>query len=95
MSNTARILRSSRREALFTAAVWILACGWTVGYSAFAGYRADPNPQFVAGMPAWVAWGIVAPWVLCTVVTVWYAFFGIRDEDLGEEHAPGEGLAGE
>jgi len=76
---------AARREALFTAGLWVLACGWTVGFSAFFGYRPEPAPRLILGMPAWVFGGIVAPWLVCTVVTCWFALRGIRDEDLGRE----------
>jgi hypothetical protein len=40
-------------------------------------------------MPEWVVWGIVAPWIVSTLITCWYALWGMRDEDLGEEQATG------
>ena len=83
MDSTA-ILRSSRREALVTATLWVLAGGYTVGYAKLFAYRAGP-PDLIYGIPAWVIWGVILPWVVCTVVTCWYAMCGIRDEDLGEE----------
>ena len=89
---TAAVLRSSRREALFVAVMWVLFCAITVGVSALLGYRKDAVPQLILGMPAWVFWGVITPWMVCTLITVWYAFFGIRDEDLGEE-AAGEDAA--
>lgn len=78
------ILRNSRREALFTAAVWVLACLYTVGYAGLFAYRRG-EPELLWGIPSWVIWGVVAPWVVCTGVTCWYAMCGIQDEDLGEE----------
>lgn len=92
--DTATILRNSRREALFTVAVWVLACAYTVGYAGLFAYRRDAAPALTWGMPSWVVWGVVLPWIVCTAVTCWYAMCGILDEDLGEEaetaHANGE-----
>lgn len=80
----ASVLQSSRREARFVAIVWLLACAYTVGHAALFAYRKEA-PALVLGMPAWVLWGVLAPWVACTAVTCWFALRGIRDEDLGEE----------
>jgi hypothetical protein len=91
---TAAVLRSSRREAIFVAVMWVLFSAYTVGYSALFGYRQDAAPHLVFGMPAWVFWGVVVPWFTCTLITCWYAFFGIRDEDLGEENTAGGGTDG-
>jgi hypothetical protein len=87
MNPAARVLQSSRREALFTAAVWIAACAWTVGYAALFAYRKEP-PPLILGMPGWFVWGVVAPWLACAAVTCWFAFWGIRDEDLDAGAAP-------
>jgi hypothetical protein len=85
MSRPTTVLESSRREALFVAVVWLAACAYTVGYAALFAYRAEAEPALIAGMPAWVAWGILAPWAVCTALTCWFAFWGMRDADLGEE----------
>jgi hypothetical protein len=76
---------ASRHEAWFVVALWLLSCAYTVGYAALFGYRTEPQPRLVFGMPSWVLYGIVAPWLVCTLVTCWFALRGIKDEDLGEE----------
>lgn len=83
--DSSAVLQSSRREARFTIMVWVLACAWTVGFSALFGYRRGETPVLLYGIPSWVIGGVVFPWIVCTVITVWYAFRGIRDEDLGQE----------
>jgi hypothetical protein len=83
-------MESSRREALGVAAVWIIACVWVVGYAFLNAYKVEATPTLVLGMPAWVFWGVIAPWFVVLAVTVWAAFWGIRDEDLGEDHADDE-----
>jgi len=37
------------------------------------------------GMPHWVFWGVVMPWVTTMIVSIWFALFCIRDDELGEE----------
>lgn len=84
--DSAAILRNSRREAVFTVIVWVLACLYTVGYAGLFAYRGPgEQPELIGGMPSWVVWGVVLPWFACTAVTCWYAMCGIVDEDLGEE----------
>ena len=64
--------------------VWAAATIWSVGYCARAGYGQSTEPlSFVLWFPAWVFWGVVAPWLACIVVSLWYAFVLMRDEDLG------------
>lgn len=84
-STVAAVLRSARREALFVAVVWVLACGYTVGYSALFGYGQSAAPTLIYGIPSWVLWGIFLPWSVTSLVTCWFAFFGMKDEDLGEQ----------
>ena len=84
-STVLSVLQSARREALFVAVVWILACVHTVGYSALFGYYRSGPPVLILGIPSWVFWGVFAPWGVVTLVTCWYAFFGMKDEDLGED----------
>jgi hypothetical protein len=77
--------QSSRREALFVALLWVVSCLYTVGYAALFAYRKEPNPHLLLGMPSWVFWGVIAPWAVCTFITIWFAFCGMQEEALGEE----------
>jgi hypothetical protein len=85
MNSSNPVLESSRREAVFVMTLWVLACAYTVGYAALFAYRVEPVPTLILGMPSWVFWGILAPWTVCTGLTLWFALCGIRDEDLGED----------
>jgi hypothetical protein len=76
---------ATRREALFVVILWLTACAYTVGYAALFAYREQPSPSLVLGMPSWVFWGVIAPWTVCTAITLWFSLRGIQDEDLGEE----------
>jgi len=76
----------ARREALIIFAVWVLALIWAVPYCYFNGYDTDTaNLKTVWGVPAWVFWGIVAPWLAANVFTFWFCFSYMADDDLGEE----------
>ena len=66
--------------------VWAAATAWSVGYCAAHGYGQSAEPlTFVLWFPAWVFWGVVAPWLVCIVVSLWYALVLMRDEDLGAD----------
>ena len=76
----------TRREALIIFAVWILALLWAVPYCYIKGYGLDGAAlETVWGVPVWVFWGIVAPWLAANVFTFWFCFSFMADDDLGEE----------
>ena len=80
------VLRSARREALVVFATWLCALVYTVTYCARHGYnRSADDLQFVLGFPDWVFWGIVVPWGVCFVVSWWFSYVFMTDEDLGKE----------
>lgn len=97
----ASLYRHARREAILVMLVWALALVWTLGYCYLHGYRhaanswvvqaglarpvAEQEFRQVAGLPEWVTYGILAPWLACTAVTIVFALFVIRDDDLGTE----------
>jgi hypothetical protein len=80
------ILRSSRREALVVLALWTVACVYSLSVSFSFGYQRDPDSlTFVLGVPDWVFWGVLVPWIACTAASFWVSHYLIADEDLGQE----------
>jgi hypothetical protein len=79
------VLRSSRREALVALVIWLSAMAYTVGFSLWQGYGHQPGemPSLVLGIPAWLVWGVIAPWLVCIVVSCWFAYGWMSDEPLG------------
>ena len=67
--------------------------GQTIGFCGLYGYRTHPAapPPLVMGIPDWVCWGVLAPWTVVLILTVWFAFWGMRDVDLGEEREAHDG----
>ena len=46
------------------------------------------------GIPAWAFWGVFVPWVVCILVTLWFAFVWMKDDpDTMKESSGGEGHA--
>jgi len=37
------------------------------------------------GIPDWVFYGVVAPWIACIAATFWFCLFVFREDDLGSE----------
>lgn len=89
------IVSSSRREAVVFALLWLATLLYTVGYCFTHGYERKLDGSlsemtFVFGWPDWVFWGLVVPWGTCTVVSIFFATFVMRDAPLGEESTSGE-----
>ena len=79
----------SRREALVILGLWVAMLLWAVPYCYLNGYAGDVDPEQVRtvwGLPSWVFWGIVAPWIFADLFTIWFCFFYMVDDDLGEAH---------
>jgi hypothetical protein len=80
------LVRTARQEAWLVAGLWISALIWSVGYSYLNGYGATTDKlQFTLGFPSWIFWGVVAPWVLCAVLSLFITRALMTDEELGGE----------
>lgn len=77
-----------RREARTALVIWFLALCWTVPVSYLTGYPGedfDPATlSTVLGIPSWAFWGVMLPWGLCLVATVWFCLFYMQDDHLGD-----------
>ena len=76
---------NSRREAIVIFGSWVVALIWAVPYCYLNGYNvADPEKiKTVFGIPAWLFWGIAAPWIVANLFTTWFCFAYMKDDDLG------------
>ena len=80
------VVRSSRREAIAIALIWVTAFAYSVTYCYSQGYDRDPETlTLIWGVPDWCFWGVVAPWVLCVLLSWLLAHWFMRDEELGPE----------
>jgi hypothetical protein len=105
--SAARLFRHARREAVIVLVVWALALAWTVSYCYLRGYqheedswvvraglaqpRTADNFHQVAGLPDWVVFGILLPWLGCVAFTVFFCQFLMTDDELGAEADEGGG----
>src|SRR5262245_588172 len=95
------LLRHAKREAALVMVLWLAALVWTVVSCYLHGYQHAPdawvvrhglatprtaeNLRTILGMPDWAFWGVFVPWLVCTVATVGFSLFVMRDDPLGEE----------
>ena len=78
----------SRREAILIASAWAVGLVWAVPYCYLNGYGLPPgeiNTTF--GVPTWLFWGILIPWIVADLFTAWFCFFYFVEDDLGEDRA--------
>ena len=84
----------SLRELKVILVLFAIFCGWSILVCWLSGYE-NPHDSgveiaMVLGMPAWVFWGIFLPWIAVDVVAVWFCFFFMKVDDLGE-HSGADG----
>lgn len=82
---------NSRREAIVIFLIWLAALLWCVPCCYLLGFEPQnaESLKTILGVPAWLFWGIALPWLVADALTVWVAFFFMKDEELevveGEE----------
>ncbi len=42
---------------------------------------ASLTTPFALGIPDWVFWGITVPWFVCVLVSIWFCFVYMKDDD--------------
>jgi hypothetical protein len=91
------VVRAARRESKVALATWLVAMIYSITYCYVNGYeRPVDTLTFVLWFPDWVFWGIIAPWLVCTLLSIVFAFGFMGNEPLGEDvvndrHALDEG----
>ena len=78
---------NSRREAIIIFFVWFVGLIWAVPFCYLNGYVDDFDPENFSttlGVPTWLFWGILVPWLAADVFTTWFCFCYMKDDDLGE-----------
>jgi hypothetical protein len=77
----------ARKEAVIIFLVWLATLLWAVPYCYLNGYMHNVEIDELAtvwGMPSWIFWGILVPWLVADVFTTWFCFWYMADDDLGE-----------
>jgi hypothetical protein len=87
-----QLLRHARREGLLIMVVWGACLLWSMVVGYFMGYRRPSNEMtLILGMPDWIFWSVVLPWVLCLGFSVWFCFRYMADDDLGRDSVEDSG----
>ncbi|MGI6075167.1 MAG: DUF997 family protein [Pyramidobacter sp.] len=76
--NYALCLKEFKIAAVTTMAYILICCClcW------FLGYNKEPSQiTLIAGIPSWIVWGVVVPWVVMVIFTVIYSFFIMEGDD--------------
>lgn len=82
---------NSKREAKVILGVFALFALYTVFTCYAFGLRqqaVNAEPQdfsLLFGMPSWVAWGVVLPWLLANIVTGWFCFGFMKHDALVDD----------
>jgi hypothetical protein len=95
------LYRHALQEVWVTLVVWFIALIWVVGYCYLKGYQhaadswvvrnglaeAHTPGEFktILGFPEWAFYGVVVPWLCCTLFTIVYCGWFMHDDDLGAE----------
>lgn len=79
------LLVHARHEMIVAACVWFVSMIYSLGVCYIWGYgRQAATLTFVLGFPDWIFWGVVFPWGLCTLFSIAFALFYMRDDELEE-----------
>ncbi|MCB9383385.1 MAG: hypothetical protein H6509_02125 [Bryobacterales bacterium] len=65
--------RRQRLEAIVALLIWACAGVWVI--TASYTLSAERPIRLIGGIPHWVVWGILVPWVTAFVVHTWYSLF--------------------
>lgn len=91
---------NSLRELKILSGLGFLALAYTIGYSSQFGYSVSSpeNLKTVLGMPHWIFWGVLVPWIVTAALTIGFALFVMRDDDedlVASESCEASGADGE
>ncbi len=82
------LVGSARRELVVVLVFAVVFALWSVGFGAAFGYDKPAEGaaiRLVMGMPWWVFWGVIAPWGVASLFTLWFALFFMKDHDLSRD----------
>ena len=74
----------TRKEACIIFSVWVVAFLWTVPVSYALGFPKDPSVELpvILGIPRWLFLGVLTPWSIAVLFTLWFCSSVMKDADL-------------
>jgi len=81
------VFANAKRETKVLLFTFLAFMVWSVGVSFYLGYGVEPEiiETRILGMPRWVFWGVLVPWVVATLFTIWFAWFFMMNDSLDVE----------
>ena len=67
-------------EARWIVVAWCLCAVWVLGGSYLLPPTTPDSPRIFLGMPMWIAVGVVLPWALATIFTIWFSLAVMSDD---------------
>ncbi len=76
--NYSLCLKEFKIAAASTMAYILVCCGlcWLLGYN-----KEPSQIALIGGIPSWVVWGVIVPWVVMVFFTIVYGFFIMEGDD--------------
>jgi len=80
------VVLHARREALVILGAFAVCLVWSVGWCYLAGYHEPTGAKLATalGMPSWVFWGVLVPWLAADLFAFWFCLRFMADDPLGE-----------
>lgn len=80
------VFTNAKRETTVLLMTFLVFLFWSVGVSFYLGYGVEPEiiQTRIWGMPRWVFWGVLVPWGVATLFTIWFAWFFMMNDSLEE-----------
>ena len=80
--------RRTLKEAIVAALLWLGAGVWVIAVSYWLG---SGRPVWsIGGVPNWVLWGVLVPWLTLFLLHTWYSLVFLRADDDAQDRRPPE-----
>ncbi len=76
----------ARRQALVILAAFVVCLIWSISWCCLLGYpEPDGGPAAkVLGIPSWVFWSVLVPWIAADLFAFWFCFVFMADDPLSQ-----------
>ncbi len=71
-------------EALWIVGTWCVFAVWILMASYWLPPTTPESPRMILGMPMWIVLGVVLPWSVATVFTIWFSWAVMADDQDSE-----------
>jgi hypothetical protein len=90
------VLVHARREAIIIMAAFVVCMAWSVPWCYMHGYGlpADEPVQTTLGIPSWIFSGVIVPWILANIFTIWFCMCYMALDPLDEDEPDVHSTAG-